>query len=143
MLHPSIEQRYVPARRLWLRLLRITFGLAGMVWLLAYAVQTTAAVDLRTNQARIYLILLSVWGLDALRQNRRLTRITEIANDFDTAPRNVRADDLGSDIRLFAMTQLQVDGRIVVLPLVLWFGLAWGMTLVVLQYVRIGTTLFS
>ncbi len=142
MLHPSLHGLYVPQRTLYGRLLRLAFALAGMFWFMLYAMPTQQHATFRSGQSVIYFILLSVWGIDYLRESRRLTLVMSAANHRGCAPNEVTEDDVRSSRRAFAVIPW-FDGSVHILSLGMWLALAAALVLVGVQYVNGITVLLN
>lgn len=135
MLHPTVASRYVPQRTHFLRLLRTAFGLAGLFWFVIYALPITDHADLRARQSVIYFILLSVWGLDYMREQRRLAVIITAANALGRTPDAVTIDDIQDRVQLFTMTSLWHKGRPQLLTVIFWGGVVVALGLVIRNYI--------
>lgn len=146
MLHESIESRYVAQRRTYGRVLRILFGLTGVFWIFIYVIPSVspeALVRLRAGQTMVYFVLLTVWGLDYLREERRLGVVTRAANSLAIAPRLVTFQDLNTKPSLFTMVFPPAGTSWSVWNVIFGLGLVAGATLMVLQYVRLVSVIVS
>ncbi len=135
MLHSTLYELYVPQRTQYGRLLRLAFALAGMFWFLLYAMPAEEHAAFRSGQSIIYFILLSVWGIDYLRESRRLTLVINAANTRGCAPVDVTADDVRTSRRSFAVIPW-FDGSVHILSLGMWLALAAALVLVGIQYIN-------
>ena len=76
-LHETLTKTYEPQHRLFGRLIRLCFSFAGCFWILIYGMQWLALIDhdalrdLRSGQTMIYFILLSLWGIEYLRETSK------------------------------------------------------------------------
>jgi hypothetical protein len=140
MLHPSLHALYVPQRTLFGRLLRLAFALAGIFWFLLYAMPAEQHAAFRSGQSVIYFILLSLWGIDYLREAKRLAFLIRTANEKGCAPNEVVASDIGSHRRMFAVVPW-FDGSVHILSLGMWLALTVALILVSIQYMN-GITVF-
>lgn len=77
-LDPTISSVYSAQQQRFARLIRLSFTIAGCYWIVIYAMNWSSAIDhdqlrdLRSGQTLIYFILLSLWGIEYLREVRRL-----------------------------------------------------------------------
>jgi hypothetical protein len=136
MLHQSIAQRYVAHRTLYTRLLRLCFTLAGVYWIIIYLLPDERHVELRAGQSVIYFILMTLWGLDYMREQRRLAVIIEAANRKACAPQDVTFEDISAKASLFTMLRPVSGLWGTITPILFLAGLLAAYALVLLQYVR-------
>ncbi|MBK6290612.1 MAG: hypothetical protein IPF59_02490 [Ignavibacteria bacterium] len=137
MLHPTISERYVQHRRVYARLLRLAFTLAGLYWFVIYTLPLEQHMSLRAGQSMIYFILMTLWGLDYMREQRRLTVIIEAANGKGLPPDQVTFSDVARHESLFSMFVPRRGFWGTVVPMIFTLGLPAALILVVLQYVRV------
>jgi len=135
VLHASISDRYVGHRTIFLRLLRLAFAAAGMYWILLYLLPLATHAQLRSGQSIIYFILLSLWGFDYMREQRRLTVVVQAANARNLPPRDVTLDDVASYASLFSMFVPRPGFTGTVLPILFSTGLVIAWILIVRQYI--------
>jgi hypothetical protein len=133
MLHSSIHNQYVPQRALFGRLLRLAFAFAGMFWFLLYALPIETHETLRSGQSVIYFILLSLWGIDYLREAKRLRIIIEIANERQCPPNDVTSQDIAAKHRSFAVTPW-TNGSFHPLAAAMWLMVVVALVLIAKQY---------
>ena len=136
MLHPSIATRYVAERTIYGRLLRMAFSFAGIFWLVIYALPTNVHEGLRSGQTFIYFVLLTLWGLDYMREQRRLTLVVTAANNKGVAPEHVTLDDVASRAGLFTMLTPRGKGSGMIMPVFFAVGMVVGWILIIGQYIR-------
>lgn len=141
MLHHSIASRYVAQRRVYGKILRALFAITGLYWIFIYVLPSLSELEvlnLRGGQTMVYFVLLTVWGLDYLREERRLGAVINAANRLSTIPNLVTMADLGTKQTLFTMV-VPPRGT----PWTLWnvifaTGITAGAVLMIWQYVRLG-----
>ena len=137
MLHPSIAERYVQHRTIYTRLLRLCFSFAGLYWIAIYMLPLEKHATLRAGQSVIYFILMTLWGLDYLREQRRLAVIIKAANVKEISPIAVEYSDVVAYDALFTMVAFRSGFWGVFVPLLFGVGLATSIVLIVLQYARL------
>lgn len=146
MLNPTLRDLYVVERKRFKRMLTLCFSMAGLYWFVIYAIvgfdltsdPAANALALRSGQTVIYLILMTLWGVDYLREERRLKIVIETANGRDTKPDAVMASDIdGKRLGAFSILRPKGTGKApFVMPLVNLAGLACAAWLIVMQYVN-------
>ncbi len=92
---------------------------------------------LRAGQSMIYFILMTLWGLDYMREQRRLTVIIQAANAKGVPPDQITFNDVSQHESLFSMFVPRRGFWGVVVPMIFTLGLPAALILVVLQYVRV------
>ena len=135
MLHASVADRYVGHRTIFLRLLRMAFAAAGTYWILLYLLPLETHAALRSGQSIIYFILLSLWGFDYMREQKRLAVIIEAANSRNIPPRDVTLNDVEKSASLFSMFIPRSGFGGTVLPVLFITGLISAWILIIRQYV--------
>lgn len=118
------------------RLLRMAFSFAGIFWLVIYALPVNVHEALRAGQTFIYFVLLTLWGLDYMREQRRLTLVIAAANSRGVAPEHVTLDDVASRAGLFTMMTPRGKGSGMIMPLFFVVGMIVGWILIIGQYIR-------
>ncbi|MFM8771359.1 MAG: hypothetical protein ACKOE4_04970 [Candidatus Kapaibacterium sp.] len=109
MFDPSLAAVYEPQHRLFGRLIRLCFTFAGCYWILIYSMQWLSMVDhdqlreLRSGQTLIYFILLSIWGIEYLREARRLKYLIRRSEELGVAVSCVSLSDISSGSGSFAV----------------------------------------
>ncbi len=142
MLHETIASRYETQRRLYGRILRILFAFTGMFWIFIYVapgLTTDSIRTLRGGQTLVYFVLLTVWGLDYMREERRLGAVVRAANLMGRAPQQVTMSDVKAKPSLFTMVFPPTGTSWSVWNVIFGLGLVAGATLMVLQYIRLVT----
>lgn len=137
MLHTSISSLYVGQRKIYTQVLRLCFTLAGLYWIAIYLLPLEKHAPLRTGQSVIYFFLMTLWGLDYLREQRRLTVIIKAANAKEVPPYAVEFADVAAHDSLFTMLRFRRGLWGIFIPLIFGLGLSTAIVLVVLQYVRL------
>ncbi|MCX6140117.1 MAG: hypothetical protein NTX15_04690 [Candidatus Kapabacteria bacterium] len=137
MLHPSISSRYTEQRKIYTRLLRLCFTLAGLYWIAIYMLPLEKHAPLRAGQSVIYFILMTLWGLDYQREQKRLTVIINAANAKAIPPCEVEYADVVAHNALFTMITFRRGFWGVFVPLLFGLGLATSIVLLILQYTRL------
>lgn len=134
MLHHTIADRYVRQRTTYGRLLRLCFALAGMFWIVIYLQPIDTHTELRSGQSVIYFILMTVWGLDYMREQRRLSVIIAAANQRGIPPQEVEFAAVADRASLFSMLTPSRGLAGIIFPIVFTAGLASAYVLVIMQY---------
>ncbi len=135
MLHHTIADRYVRQRTMYGRLLRMCFAFAGMFWIVIYLQPLQSHEALRSGQSVIYFILMTVWGLDYMREQRRLTVIINAANERGIPPSELEFAAVADRASLFSMLTPSRGIAGVVFPIIFTAGLISAYVLVVMQYI--------
>lgn len=134
MLHHTIADRYVRQRALYGRLLRMCFALAGLFWIVIYLQPLESHMALRSGQSVIYFILMTVWGLDYMREQRRLTVIIAAANQRGIPPSELEFAAVADRASLFSMLTPTRGIAGVLFPIIFTAGLLSAYVLVIMQY---------
>lgn len=140
MLHDSITAQYSKQRNLFRRLITTAFSCAGMYWIFIYVARFTEAlteadiVVLRAGQMFPYFILLTIWGIEYMRESRRMQAVIIRANELCVLPKDVTFAQLTTFAPRFA-TLTQVGGARLTMPLINAAGLALAFYYIVRQYV--------
>lgn len=137
MLHSSITAQYVRHRVIYTRLLRICFMFAGLFWIVIYLQPLEQHMLLRSGQSVIYFILMTLWGLDYMREQRRLTVIIKAANEKGLPPSNIELNDIRQHDGLFTMVVPRAGFWGTVVPVIFSAGLLASIILITMQYLRI------
>ena len=106
-------------------------------WFLLDASPTEAHDHLREGQTVIYFILLTLWGLDYMREQKRLGAVIAAANELRVAPDVVQLSDLASKASLFTMLRPRGSGWGAILPVFFTVGLIAGWVQIVRQYIDV------
>lgn len=136
MLHHTIADRYVRERTTYGRLLRLAFSMAGIFWIVIYALPFETHMALRSGQTFIYFVLLTLWGLDYMREQRRLTLIIQTANTKGVTPDAVTIDDVSARAGMFTMMTPRGSGAGLIMPLFFVIGMVVAWVLIGGQYLR-------
>ena len=146
MFHSSIANSYDRQQRLFKRLISLAFSLAGVYWLVMYGLQWSGHLShadiqvLRSGQSIIYFVLLTLWGVEYLRESRRLKAAWAVANERRCPPQDVTAEDLRDTSPSFGVLwPVGFGKRSFVLPAVNWIGLVASTIMIGLQYLRLVT----
>lgn len=144
MLHPSIGTSYDSEKKRFRRIISLWFSAAGMYWLAMYGAELLGVITveemhtLRNGQTVIYFILLTVWGLEYLRESRRLAIVIAEANGKRLAPNQVTAQDVASRLHWFGILKPTGAGRgAAIMPSLNILGLLVSFVLIVAQYWRL------
>ncbi len=114
--------------KLFRTLLKSLFTAAGIYWLFIYGLDAAGQIThdelaiLRGGQTLIYFILLSLWGVDYMREAKMLRRVLESGGDITSASYAVLTGTSGSATSW-------------ILPLLNITGLLVSTILIVKQYV--------
>ena len=99
-LHESITTVYDRQHKLFGRLVRMCFTFAGCYWIVIYIFQWLSLIDhdqlrdFRSGQTIIYFILLSLWGVEYLREARRLKQLIRRSEELDVRVSQVTLNDI-------------------------------------------------
>ncbi len=111
------------------------FASAGMFWIVIYLQPLESHEALRSGQSVIYFILMTVWGLDYMREQRRLTVIINAANERGIPPNELEFAAVADRASLFSMLTPSRGIAGVVFPIIFTAGLISAYVLVVMQYI--------
>ncbi len=134
MLHHTIANRYVRQRMMYGRLLRLCFALAGLFWIVIYLRPVETHIGLRSGQSVIYFILMTIWGLDYMREQRRLSLVISAANQRGIPPCDVEFAAVADRSALFSMLTPSRGVSGIIFPVIFSAGLLTAYVLVALQY---------
>ncbi len=134
MLHHTIADRYLRQRTIYGRLLRMCFAFAGMFWIVIYLQPLESHETLRSGQSIIYFILMTIWGLDYMREQRRLTVVINAANQRGIPPSELEFAAVADRASLFVMLIPSRGIAGVIFPIIFTAGLLSAYILVILQY---------
>ncbi|HBB26353.1 MAG TPA: hypothetical protein DCZ59_08825 [Bacteroidetes bacterium] len=143
-LHPSVTTVYDPQHALFGRLVRLCFSFAGCYWILIYALQWLSLIDhdqlrdFRSGQTMIYFILLSLWGIEYLRETRRLKLLIRRSEELDVRVSKVELNDLSPKTGSFAILHPVGPGSSAiawVFPVLNVTGLAVALYLIAQRYI--------
>ena len=144
MFHVSIADSYTRQHALFKRLVSMAFTLAGVYWLVMYGMEWGGLLNdedmqvLRSGQSIIYFVLLTLWGVEYLRETRRLKAVWSIAGEKVGPPQEVTADEILEHGPKFGVLRPVAFGKPSwVLPAVNDIGLVIGYALIVMQYLRL------
>ncbi|GIV53951.1 MAG: hypothetical protein KatS3mg039_0469 [Candidatus Kapaibacterium sp.] len=93
---PSLGEQWQQERRLLGVLLRLCFGVAGLLWIPLSLMNITAdeRAAYTLSQYQLYLFLLTLWGYDYRRQLKRTECVLGLANAAAVAPMQVRWEQI-------------------------------------------------
>lgn len=144
MLHPSIGTSYDTQKKRFRRLISLWFSAAGMFWIAMYGAELLGLItleemqSLRTGQTVIYFVLLTLWGVEYLREARRLALVITEANSRGIPPDHIHANDVGTRLHWFGVVRPMGTGvAATLLPALNILGLAISFALIVAQYWRL------
>lgn len=144
MFHPSIAASYEPQHRLFKRAVSTAFGLAGVFWLVMYGCEWSSVITLeqtqlvRSGQTIIYFVLLTLWGMEYLRETRRLKAVWQIAGEHVCAPQEITSDQILAQASWFGILKpVTFGGGTWLMPVVNLIGLAIAYALIIRQYARL------
>lgn len=144
MLHPSIGITYTAQKKRFRRLISLWFSAAGVYWLVMYGAELLGAINieemqvLRTGQTVIYFVLLTLWGMEYLREARRLALVITTANERRTAPDEIQASELSTHLHWFSILRPVGTGLgAKIVPALNILGLAISLGLIAAQYGRL------
>lgn len=111
------------------------FALAGMFWIVIYLQPIETHMALRSGQSIIYFVLMTVWGLDYMREQRRLSVIIAAANQRGIPPCEVEFAAVADSASLFSMLTPSRGIAGVIFPIIFTAGLLAAYALVIMQYI--------
>lgn len=109
MLEPTLSARYEPQQKLFGRFIRLCFSLAGTYWIVIYVMQWTGSIDaeqlreLRSGQTMIYFVLLTLWGMEYMREVRRLKGLIRRSHELGVAVSEVTLEHIRPMAASFAV----------------------------------------
>lgn len=140
MLHSSFAP-YQRQQRLFSRIIKSLFGAAGCFWIVIYTLHFLGHVDhtelasLRGGQTAVYFILLTLWGLEYMREVRRYKALIALAENLHAAVRDVEISQLSNISSTFAVLGPVGPGGSYVFPAINVIGLVTAAMLIVMRYV--------
>jgi len=144
MFHESIAASYERQHALFKRLVSLAFSLAGIYWLVMYGMEFGGLLQvedmqvLRSGQSIIYFVLLTLWGIEYLRETRRMKAVWVVANERAVPPQAVTAADIANKAGSFAVVRPVAFGSGgLVMILINTGGLVVSYVLIILQYLRL------
>lgn len=139
MLHDSILVLYSKQKHLFRRLITLAFTFAGVYWLVIYGFRFTGMLtdahmlELRGGQTLPYFILLTIWGIEYLRESKRLQAVILRANQANISPEHVTSERLNDLLPRFAVLR-PMGGKSWIATTINIVGLALAYVLISLQY---------
>lgn len=131
----QLGDQWVREQRLLGMLVRICFGIAGVLWLPLSLFNITPAEKTMYVQVhyQLYLVLLTLWGYDYRRQWKRTECVLELAQQAGVTPAQVRWDQVvaAGCASLFDVLRQRAESRA-------WFPLAFTWVLLVSSYILLG-----
>lgn len=116
------------------------FTAAGCFWILIYVLHFLEKLDhaqlasLRGGQTPVYFILLTLWGLEYMREVRRYKLLVALAEESCCAVGDVELFDLDSSTSVFAVLGPVGSNRSYVFPMVNIVGLTAAAVLILMRY---------
>ena len=108
MLHASFAP-YLRQQRQFSRPVKWLFACAGCYWILIYGFQVLGWIDheklktLRGGQTMIYFVLLTLWGMEYMRETKRLKKLIAIADESGCRVQDVTLSQIASPGALFTV----------------------------------------
>jgi hypothetical protein len=141
MLHASFAP-YLRQQRLFSRPVKWLFACAGCYWILIYGFQVLGWIDhemlktLRGGQTMIYFVLLTLWGMEYMRETKRLKKLIMIANSTGKPVQDIELSQLSSPgSMLTILWPLGPSAAAYVFTLINVGGLLLASTLIILRYI--------
>lgn len=143
-LHETLTTVYDPQHRLFGRLIRLCFSFAGCFWILIYGMHWLALIDheqlrdLRSGQTMIYFILLSLWGIEYLRETRRLKLLIRRSEELGVAVSAVSSTDIAPRLGGFVILRPIAPSSSLthyVFPVINVSGLGLALYLIAQRYI--------
>lgn len=143
MLHATITELYTAQRSVFKRIITIGFAMAGIFWFLIYGIAFTSAdphvhdtvASLRSGQSLIYFILLMLWGMDYLREQKRLRVIIDLASAKQLPPDRITRSDVEDRLHLFTVFIPRTGSSFSkLIPLINIGGLTISVVLICMQW---------
>lgn len=97
MLHPSVSQVLDTDTRFLKRILRVSFAIAGCLWIAAYTLHfgsSEVMTTFRLDQYQIYLVLLTLWGYQAKREAKRYRSLFRVATELGKEVTGVTLEEI-------------------------------------------------
>lgn len=150
MLNTSIQSWYAPQKKVFQRVVSLCFTFAGVYWLIIYGftafdmLSPDELKSLRSGQTMIYFVLLTLWGVEYLRESRRLKKVLVTANTMDCTPENVQAGHVADSIGSFAIINGFANApKTWIVPVINLLGLTLSASLILIQYVNVFQAAFG
>lgn len=108
MLHASFAP-YIKQQRAFSVGIKWLFACAGCYWILIYGLQLMQSIDhetlknLRGGQTMIYFVLLTLWGMEYMRETKRLKRLIVVADELGCRVQDIMASQVPSPGALFTI----------------------------------------
>ena len=139
---PSIEALYHKERYLLKRITSVLFAIAGCSWFLLYVPESIIHQKthelFKLQQYQIYVLLLTLWGLDYKRQLDRLTVLSQKASLLQKAVIDIQSSDIPEEIQKFEVLWFKKNTHGKHISWVItWIFLLFACVLITRQYILI------
>lgn len=140
MLHTSFAP-YLTQQRVFSRVIKLLFAAAGCYWIVIYGFQVLGWIDhltlktLRDGQTMIYFVLLTLWGMEYMRETKRLKKIISVADASGSRVHDLalsQVPSLGSTLTI--LWPLGSGPAAMIYTLINIGGLILAATLICLRY---------
>lgn len=135
----SILALFQAERALLKRITSILFAIAGCSWFLLYLPESVinheAHEVFKLQQYQIYVVLLTIWGLDYKRQLNRISAIALQASVLQKKFESIEASDIHHELQLFEvlMPIKKTKGKHIAL-IITWIFLGLSIILIIRQF---------
>ncbi len=141
-LDPTISSVYTAQQQRFARLIRMSFTIAGCYWIVIYVMNWLSVIDhdqlrdLRSGQTLIYFVLLSLWGVEYLREVRRLKVLIATSEELARPVSAVTLIDIASSANAFSILAPTVPSAwpAWIFPILNIGGLIAAATLIIARY---------
>ena len=106
----SVRSLYEPQRNRLKRITSLLFACAGCLWFILYLPESIMPFQghemFKLKQYQVYVVLLTLWGLDFRREHKRLDFIVRKARELNKDVSLITKDDITEALHLFEVFTL-------------------------------------
>lgn len=106
----SIRSLYEPQRNRLKRITSLLFACAGCLWFILYLPESIMPFQghqvFKLKQYQVYVVLLTLWGLDFRREYKRLDCIVRKSKELNKDIAQITKEDIGDSLHLFEIYSL-------------------------------------
>jgi hypothetical protein len=141
MLHSSFAP-YLSQQQVFSRVIKLLFAAAGCYWIVIYGFQVLGWIDhhtlktLRDGQTMIYFVLLTLWGMEYMRETKRLKKIISVADASGSRVQDLALSEvLSNGTALTILWPLGSGPAALMYTLINIGGLVLAATLICMRYI--------
>ena len=134
----SIRSLYEPQRNRLKRITSLLFGCAGFLWFILYLPESIMPFQghqvFKLKQYQVYVVLLTLWGLDFRREFKRLDCIVRKSKELNKDISQISKEDIYDSLHLFEVFTLIPSSKGYHIALLInWICILAGMGLLMFQ----------